>query len=567
MSAGEPGWYQDPGGSPVCDGGTARPGAPSCGRPAPRRGRPSARPQPRAIAADPLDRGPRHLRPTPVRHLSRGPLPTPRPAPPSPLRSSRTVVVGVAGAVIVLVGGVVLISGTTPRRRPTPRGRRHRPPTTVVPGRDGRARATRSTPTPARCTTWPRDRTGGRVRRRISNSATWTVALDPTTSAKVQVLPSSLDSPQPAASLTQSDAQELDPAGTRADPARSTWSTAPGPTSWRTARRPGSSTCTRTPSMPPTSGPSWCGAALVTTKGDTGRHGDAAVSGGGGRRPACRRCCPTPAPSASSVMSPVPGWYADPSRCGPACAGGTGRPGPTTRGPRPPHRTAPAGASGPPRPDGAPTPDATRATAPGPGAAAGQLTHAGCGDGTRPGAGYGSRTGYGNARLRHAQRRLRRAGPTATGLRHRSATAGCRRPGDASGGRAGPGLAVVGLDRGRHRRGPGRHHRLVGLAAGPRLQAVGQPGPGHPPHAPAEPAGSTPPVDGSRRPPPWSPPPPDSTLFTDPGGVYSISVNTAWEPPPAPIGGIQLWYLTGVNYGGFRSSINMVTQTLPAALP
>ncbi len=64
-----------------------------------------------------------------------------------------------------------------------------------------------------------------------------------------------------------------------------------------------------------------------------------------------------------------------------------------------------------------------------------------------------------------------------------------------------------------------------------------------------------------------APPPPDSTPFSDPGGVYSISINTAWEPPPASIGGIQLWYLTGVNYGGFRSSLNIITQTLPGALP
>ena len=64
-----------------------------------------------------------------------------------------------------------------------------------------------------------------------------------------------------------------------------------------------------------------------------------------------------------------------------------------------------------------------------------------------------------------------------------------------------------------------------------------------------------------------APPPPDSTPFTDPGGVYSISINTAWEPPPTTVGGIQLWYLTGVNYGGFRSSLNIVTQTLPSALP
>jgi hypothetical protein len=61
-------------------------------------------------------------------------------------------------------------------------------------------------------------------------------------------------------------------------------------------------------------------------------------------------------------------------------------------------------------------------------------------------------------------------------------------------------------------------------------------------------------------------PPPDSTPFSDPGGVYSISVNTAWEPPPETLGGVQLWYLTGVNYGGFRSNLNIVTQTVPAGL-
>ncbi len=61
-------------------------------------------------------------------------------------------------------------------------------------------------------------------------------------------------------------------------------------------------------------------------------------------------------------------------------------------------------------------------------------------------------------------------------------------------------------------------------------------------------------------------PPPDSTPFNDPAGVYSIDVNTAWEPPPGSIGGIQLWYLTGVNYGGFRSSLNIVTQTFAAPI-
>ncbi len=61
-------------------------------------------------------------------------------------------------------------------------------------------------------------------------------------------------------------------------------------------------------------------------------------------------------------------------------------------------------------------------------------------------------------------------------------------------------------------------------------------------------------------------PPPGSTPFADPAGVYSIAVNAAWEPPPTTIGGIQLWYLTGVNYGGFRSSLNIVTQTVPAGV-
>jgi hypothetical protein len=60
------------------------------------------------------------------------------------------------------------------------------------------------------------------------------------------------------------------------------------------------------------------------------------------------------------------------------------------------------------------------------------------------------------------------------------------------------------------------------------------------------------------------PPPPDSTLFNDPAGVYSISVNSAWQPPAAPVGGIQVWYLTGVNYGGYRSNLRVVTQQVPA---
>ena len=64
-----------------------------------------------------------------------------------------------------------------------------------------------------------------------------------------------------------------------------------------------------------------------------------------------------------------------------------------------------------------------------------------------------------------------------------------------------------------------------------------------------------------------APPPPDSTVFNDPAGVYSISINTAWETPAVSTSGVQLWYLTGVNYSGFRADLNIVAQTLPAPMP
>ncbi len=63
------------------------------------------------------------------------------------------------------------------------------------------------------------------------------------------------------------------------------------------------------------------------------------------------------------------------------------------------------------------------------------------------------------------------------------------------------------------------------------------------------------------------PPPPDSEPFTDPGGAYTIDVNTAWEPPAAQTEGIQQWYLTGVNYGGFRSNLSIVAQTTGSPTP
>ena len=96
---------------------------------------------------------------------------------------------------------------------------------------------------------------------------------------------------------------------------------------------------------------------------------------------------------------------------------------------------------------------------------------------------------------------------------------------------------------------------------------------GHTTKVPASQGLSTTPTSGdtstTSTAPPTSvaPPPPDSTVFQDPAGAYSISINTAWEVPATTTNGIALWYLTGVNYGGFRANLDIVSQTLPGAEP
>jgi hypothetical protein len=155
MSAGEPGWHQDPGGQ-----------APTA------------------------------------------PPPRPRPVP--------VLWIGVGAAAIIAVAGAILISshhsGGVPNAVPDPGSSATVAPGATVGPQDSVYTDTGSLYTMATGANWKVGPPG------ISNSATWTVTLDRGDSAKVQVLPARLDAPQPAATLTQTDAQELDPGGTRIDP-------------------------------------------------------------------------------------------------------------------------------------------------------------------------------------------------------------------------------------------------------------------------------------------------------------------------------------------------------------
>jgi len=63
---------------------------------------------------------------------------------------------------------------------------------------------------------------------------------------------------------------------------------------------------------------------------------------------------------------------------------------------------------------------------------------------------------------------------------------------------------------------------------------------------------------------PLAAPPPDSTLFNDPGGMYSLYIDTSWEVPSLPIGYVAAWNLTGVNYAGLRSFLGVATETVAA---
>ena len=57
-----------------------------------------------------------------------------------------------------------------------------------------------------------------------------------------------------------------------------------------------------------------------------------------------------------------------------------------------------------------------------------------------------------------------------------------------------------------------------------------------------------------------------STLYTDPGGVYTMSINPAWQSPADSVNGVALWYLTGVNYTGPRANLNILTENIPGGI-
>ncbi len=222
MSAGEPGWYQDPGGQPGLrwwDGSTwgseLRPPGPNAGSAGPS--------SPSRATVDTWSAPPRF-------DTSPGALFQPRTPPPPTPRRTPVLWIGLGAAMVILVVGVVLISSHNSGGPPNAIADTGSTTTSVAPGatvgpQDSVYTDTGSLYTMATGFNWKVGPPG------ISNSATWTVALDPANSAKVQVLPARLDAPQPAATLTQTDAHELDPAAPSWIPRPCTWWTGWEPTS------------------------------------------------------------------------------------------------------------------------------------------------------------------------------------------------------------------------------------------------------------------------------------------------------------------------------------------------
>ncbi len=177
--------------------------------------------------------------------------------------------IGVAAAGLILVVGVALISSSHHSGGPQGAIADTGSTTTVAPGatvgpQDSVYTDTGSLYTMATGPNWKVGPPG------ISNSATWTVTLDPANSAKVQVLPARLDAPQPAATLTQTDAEELDPNATQKDPAVLYVVDGTGTDQLVDGSAAGIIHLHTNPNDPDNVGANLVGAALVTSKGDTG---------------------------------------------------------------------------------------------------------------------------------------------------------------------------------------------------------------------------------------------------------------------------------------------------------
>ncbi len=265
MSAGEPGWYQDPGGQPGVrwwDGSTwsseVRPPGPT-----PVTARPSA---PGSTEADARN-APPHFDISPDT-LFQSPTPPPsRPAPSAPSRSP-LLWIGLAVAAVIFVVGIVVISshstGVTPNTVADSGSTTSVAPGVTVGPSDSVYTDSGSLYTMATGANWKVGPPG------TSNSATWTVSLDPANSAKVQVLPARLDAPQSVANLTQSDAQQLDPKGTRVDPGVLYLVDGTGTDQLADGAPAGLIHLHTNPSHPDNAGADLVGDALVTSKGDLG---------------------------------------------------------------------------------------------------------------------------------------------------------------------------------------------------------------------------------------------------------------------------------------------------------
>jgi hypothetical protein len=178
--------------------------------------------------------------------------------------------IGVAG--LILVAGIVLISnhssspstnGGTPAALGPSSTTTLAPTATVHPG-DVQYTDTGSLYTMATGPNWHTGTPGA------AGSATWTVTVDPTTSAQVQVLPARLQAPQAPSDYTQIMAKELDPEGARVDYSVRYVVDATGPDQLSTGAPAGIIRLHTNPLDLDNTGSDLAGAGLVTTNGTLG---------------------------------------------------------------------------------------------------------------------------------------------------------------------------------------------------------------------------------------------------------------------------------------------------------
>ncbi len=279
MSAGDPGWYQDPGGQPglrwwsgTAWGDELRPPGPAA--PAPVGQGPPSDP---AGASTPRVGGwapgstETRARFDPPRFETDALFQPRTPQPPPVAKRSAVLWVGLAAAAVILVGGIVLISGhsSSSNSNAAPAGvgpsttTTLAPTATVHPG-DTQYTDTGSLYTMAVGPNWHTGTPGA------AGSATWTVTVDPATTAQVQVLPARLQAPQAAANYTLTMASQLDPDGAKPDSTVLYVVDGTGPDQLSNGTAAGLIHLHSNPLDPDNAGSDLTGAGLVTTNGTVG---------------------------------------------------------------------------------------------------------------------------------------------------------------------------------------------------------------------------------------------------------------------------------------------------------